>query len=119
MPINLTGTIPGLTDDFEQAVARLVGFRLIANSPDLSETGKEEVKQAIGDYNRRKNLLDEALLALKELQADGYPALPAQFADQTVIDELKRLASYAVVSANEMQPPLPVSILAGDEKPLG
>lgn len=118
MPINLAGTLPGLTDDFEQAVSRLVGFRTIANSPDLSEEAKEEVKQAIVDYNRRKNLLDEALFSLKELQADGYPALPAQFADQTIIDELKKLASFAVISANEMQPPLSVDILATGEMPV-
>lgn len=68
------------------------------------------VQQAITDFNRRDNLLEDALRALTALLSDGYPVMPTREVEQADFVDLKNqvdtitaaFAKFAAIKAADL-----------------
>ncbi|MGH6822398.1 MAG: hypothetical protein ACREC4_02730 [Methylocella sp.] len=55
----------------------------------LSEVSVTELRAALEAATRRQALLQQALVALRALEADGYPNVSPRFVDDAVLNEIR------------------------------
>ena len=103
MSTNLSALRQELKDELSQLTPFLLGLRELARL-ELGAGTLQVIDQLTSDYARREGLIRSTLMALDQVEADGFPGLPVRSIPQTTYDEIANQVREAETGFSRFQP---------------